>query len=295
MANPFPVPLNALRAIEIVARRGALSPAADELGVTVGAVSQHIRRAEERLGVTLFQRTPQGLVATAALEAVRPQLSAGFRGLAEALASLKPADDHCLTLTVGSVFASRFLVSRLGRFTTGHPEIEFRMVATGKLVDLDRPDIDCGIRFGGGQWPGTKAELLGGQLVLPVCAPGLLAQLKQPADLTGVPVITDESSMLSWTEWFNAAGLAELPTTAGPIYSDPSLAFDAAIGGQGVLLVVEMMAADALRDGRLAAPFVNRLKTELGYWFVVAEDRRTPKKVKLFRDWLAAEIAALEA
>ena len=69
MASPFPIPLNALRAIEIVARRGALAPAAEELNVTPGAVSQHIRRAEERLGIELFERTPQGLRPTPALKA----------------------------------------------------------------------------------------------------------------------------------------------------------------------------------------------------------------------------------
>ena len=67
MVSTFPLPLNALRAIEIVARRGSLAPAADELGVTPGAVSQHIRRAEERLGTELFERTNSGLVPTPAL------------------------------------------------------------------------------------------------------------------------------------------------------------------------------------------------------------------------------------
>ena len=66
MADPFKVPLNALRAIEIVARGGTLSVAAAELGVTSGAVSQHIRRAEARLGVVLFERTPRGLTPTPA-------------------------------------------------------------------------------------------------------------------------------------------------------------------------------------------------------------------------------------
>ena len=68
----FPIPLNALRAIEIVARTGALKPAADELGVTIGAVSQHIRRAEMRLGLELFERTAQGLRPLPQLDAVRP-------------------------------------------------------------------------------------------------------------------------------------------------------------------------------------------------------------------------------
>ena len=91
MTSPFPIPLNAIRAIEIVARRGALAPAAEELGVTPGAVSQHLRRAEERLGIELFERTPQGLRPTDALRAVLPQLTAGFNALAEGVANLKGA------------------------------------------------------------------------------------------------------------------------------------------------------------------------------------------------------------
>ena len=115
MASPFPVPLNAIRAIEIVARRGALAPAAEELGVTPGAVSQHLRRAEERLGIELFERTPQGLRPTDALRAVLPQLTAGFNTLAEAVANLRGADEHVLTVTVGQVFASRMIWARTGR------------------------------------------------------------------------------------------------------------------------------------------------------------------------------------
>src|SRR5215217_579058 len=98
MANPFPIPLNAIRAIEIVARRGALAPAAEELGVTPGAVSQHLRRAEERLGIELFERTPQGLKPSPALLAVLPQLTSGFNVLADGLAGLKASDERVLTL-----------------------------------------------------------------------------------------------------------------------------------------------------------------------------------------------------
>ena len=107
MPSPFPIPLNAIRAIEIVARRGALAPAAEELGVTPGAVSQHLRRAEERLGLELFERTPQGLRPTAVLRQILPQLSGGFAALAEAVSGLRPGNENVLTLTVGSVFASR--------------------------------------------------------------------------------------------------------------------------------------------------------------------------------------------
>jgi DNA-binding transcriptional LysR family regulator len=292
MASPFPIPLNALRAIEIVARRGALEPAAAELGVTIGAVSQHLRRAEARLGISLFERTPKGLVPTPQLVAQMPALRAGFQTLADALGALRKEEDDVLTLTVGSVFASRWLITRLGRFNAAHPDIEFRMVATGKLIDLARSDIDCGIRFGTGQWPETRADLIGGTRSAPFCAPAIADRLRLPADFAQVPVIRDQASMLSWEQWFSTTCMTAPPETTGPVYSDPTLAFDAAVAGQGALMAVDLMAADAVADGRLTRPFESWLDTGQGYWFVTSANRRVPKKVTLFRDWLAAEIAA---
>lgn len=291
MSNPFRIPLNALRAIEIVARRGSLSPAADELGVTPGAVSQHIRRAEERLGIELFERTPQGLVPTEALAAIVPRLREGFDQLAGAMANLQRTGETVLTLTTGNVFASRWLVWRLGRFTAQHPEIELRLVVTGTALDIAHSDIDCGIRYGRGSWPGLESVRLGGDSYSPVAAPALAGRLEQPEDLANVPVIVDGASMLDWPGWFAAAGLAAPIATSGPHYSDPALAFDAAISGQGVLLAVDAMAEDAVRDGRLVRLFPQRVRDGLGYWFVWPAGRREPRKTRLFREWVAGEMA----
>ena len=285
------LPLNALRAIEAVARLGGLEPAAAELGVTIGAVSQHIRRAEARLGTGLFERTARGLRPAPALAAQLPLLRRGFDALEAAAVALDRREEPVLTLTVGSVFASRWLVPRLGRFTARHPELEFRLVATGKLIDLDRGDIDCGIRFGSGEWPGVRAEPLGSRTMLPVAAPALAHRLAAPPDLAQVPVICDQATMLSWERWFAAAGISPMPNLTGPVYSDPSLAFDAALAGQGVLLAIEMMARAALEDGRLVAPFPQRAESEFGYWFVTSASRQMPAKVRRFRDWLAEETA----
>lgn len=292
MAIPFPIPLNAIRAIEIVARRGALAPAAEELGVTPGAVSQHLRRAEERLGIELFERTPQGLRPRPALARILPQLSAGFSTLADAVGALRPANEQVLTLTVGAVFASRWLIWRMARFTAAHPEIELRLVVTASMIDFQHSDIDCGIRFGRGPWSGVLAERIGGQHFQPVATPELAARLRSPSDFAQVPVIQDTSTMLPWSEWFAAVG-APMVELSGPSLNDPALAFDAAISGQGVLLTVDMMAADAVREGRLTWPFKRSAQTDLGYWLVRPEGRRLPAKVRFFRDWLLAEAAGV--
>jgi DNA-binding transcriptional LysR family regulator len=288
MASPFPIPLNALRAIEIVARHGALGPAAEELGVTPGAVSQHIRRAEERLGVELFERTPRGLVPTAALRGIMPQLGAGFTALADAIAGLRERNENVLSLTVGSVFASRWLIWRIGKFSAQHPEIEVRLVVSGQILDLHREDIDCAIRFGDGKWEGVELSPIGGDAYQPVCAPPLARAIRTVQDLARVPVIRDTSTMLSWEAWFAAAGTAP-PAVTGPTYSDPALAFDAAISEQGVLLAVDMMSADAVSDGRLVRPFALTATSGVCYWFVTARGRREPRKTRLFREWLRRE------
>ena len=292
MENPFPIPLNALRAIEIVARRGALAPAAEELGVTIGAVSQHLRRAEARLGIELFERTPSGLVPLPLLRAALPQLTAGFTGLADGLASLKGSDDHVLNLTVGSVFASRWLIWRITKFSQAYPDIELRLNVSATMVDLSRPDVDCGIRFGLGKWPGVTAELIGGTAYQPVCAPPVASRLKTLGDLAQVPVIQDATTMLSWDAWRTQVGLDPAIKLGGPIYSDASLAFDAAISEQGVLMAADMMSADTVSDGRLVRPFDRPVEGPQGYFLVVAKGRRESHKLRALRQWLAVEVPA---
>lgn len=289
MASAFPIPLNAVRAIEIVARRGALAPAAEELGVTPGAVSQHIRRAEERLGVELFERTPQGLRPTPALKGILPQLTAGFTSLADALAVIKGGNDNVLVVTMGSVFATRWMIWRVGKFSALYPDIELRMVVTGSILDLARPDVDCAIRYGRGAWPNVKAEPIGGATFQPVCAPPVAAKLKRPEDLARVPIIRDLTTMLSWEAWWTTAGFATPPEVHGPTFSDPALAFDAAISEQGVLMAVDMMSADAVSDGRLVRPFELPVATDVQYWLATQDGKRDSKKMRLFRDWLRQE------
>jgi DNA-binding transcriptional LysR family regulator len=290
MANPFKVPLNALRAIEIVGRGGTLSTAADELGVTPGAVSQHIRRAEERLGYVLFERDRAGLRPTPALDAALPHLHRGFQALAEAVAAIEQSQSGRLTLSVAPAFAARWLVQRLGRFTRDNPEIEIRFAASVALVDLNHSDIDCAIRLGRGDWQDLEAECLLPQPFFPVATPDWQAQLAAPADLAHVPIIHDEGTMVDWRDWFAAAS-TPMPALSGPRFSDPIMALEAVMAGQGVMLAWDMVVADALALGRLVRPFAIEVESRLAYWFVTTAASSRSRKVRLFRDWLKREIA----
>ena len=72
MKNLNSIHLSGLRAVEAVARLGSVKAAANELGVSVGAVSQQLHKTEAQLGVQLFERQNRLLLPTAHVLAMQP-------------------------------------------------------------------------------------------------------------------------------------------------------------------------------------------------------------------------------
>ncbi|MCQ1849857.1 LysR substrate-binding domain-containing protein [Neorhizobium galegae] len=293
MSNLNLVHLNGLRSLEAVGRLGSLQAAADELGVSVGAVSQQVIKAEAQLGQPVFQRLPKGMMPVDAARPMLARLTDGFHALSEAVAIGRRQDDALLTISVAPVFAARFLVHRLDRFSSLHPEIRLRIDATTKLADLGVDDIDLGIRVGPGTWPGVDAELLIEQTVFPVCSPALAEKLKQPKDILKLPAIIDGPSMFSWAIWLNEAGLSGAGMATRHVFNDASLCLDATIAGQGVMLAWHTLATYALEQGRLVEPFSIRAHTGMGHYLVTRAGARMPAKVRAFRDWLKTELPPL--
>ena len=289
------VGLNGLRAVEAVGRLGSLRGAAMELGVSIGAVSQQVIKCEEQLGRAVFERTSRGIVPTAFGRVLLPQLTTGFQTLDAAIATTRRHADTVLTISVAPVFASKWLVPRLAAWSRRYPDITVRLDASVALVDIDASDVDLAIRVGDGKWPGVKADFLLAQEIFPVCAPALAARLKRPRDLYDAPILPDANTTLSWDMWLGPLGLDAGRLQEGHSFTDASLALDAAIAGQGVLLAWPTLAADALRSGTLVAPFTERVATGIAYWLVTSATRREPKTVRDFKAWIREEIKETEA
>lgn len=283
--------LNGLRALEAAGRLGSLRAAAEELGVSVGAVSQQILKSEEQFGRPVFERHPKGLKPTLFGQEVLRYLSAGFAEISAGLALADRRREGVLTVSVAPVFAGKWLVWRLQRFRELHPEIRIRIDADVALVDPHTSDVDVCIRVGRGGWPNLEAERLLDQLVIPVCSPALAERLREPRDLSHVPIIREPTPMFGWNAWLGPNGLDEAILGDGPVFSDASLCLDAAVAGQGVFLGWETLACDAISMGRLSAPFPDRYGTGISYWFVTSRSRPSTRLVEAFRGWLKAELA----
>ncbi|MCO5162870.1 MAG: LysR substrate-binding domain-containing protein [Mesorhizobium sp.] len=284
--------LNGLKALESVGRLGSLQAAADELGVTPGAVSQHLIRAEGQLGRPAFTRSSKGLVPTPLGLRLLPPLTAAFRALDEALAVADEDRERVLTVSVAPVLASKWLVPRLPRFRAAHPEIRIRIDATIDIVDLETSDVDVALRVGRGDWPNVRLRRLLPMEVFPVCAPGLAETLRSPEDLRNAPIVLDSGAPGLWDHWLAPFGMTEADLGPADLFTDASLCADAAIGGQGVMLGWHTLSVDALRAGLLVAPFPQAVDIGTVYFAVTSPNRPESRQVKAFVAWIEEEMAA---
>jgi LysR family transcriptional regulator, glycine cleavage system transcriptional activator len=293
MARRLP-PLNALRAFEAAARYQSFTRAAEELCVTQGAVSHQVKALEVELGVKLFNRERQRLLITEAgreyMSVVRDafdRVAAGTERL------LQRQSAGVLTVSTSPDFAAKWLVNRLGRFAEMHPDIDLRVSATLHHVDFAREDVDLAVRHGDGNWPGLESTRLCMEELFAVCSPKLLAnrgRLRNPADLLKLPLLHLDDRKV-WARWLEAAGVANVELSQGPILNRASMVIDAAVDGQGVALARTMLAAWDLINGRLVRPFSATLRTAKTYWIVCPRATAALPKIVLFRQWMLAEAA----
>ncbi len=296
MVNRLPS-LNALRAFEAAARHLSFTRAAEELSVTQAAVSHQIKHLEDQLGMKLFRRMNRQLMLTDAGQALLPAVSDGFRVLADGVARVSGfGHENRLKVSTLESIAAEWLVPRLGRFRTRHPDIDIELSIADALVDFQRDDADLAIRYGPGGWPRVTALKLTEETIFPVLAPSLAERgppLRSPADLLKYPLIY-EQGIDFWNAWFTAAGLAGAVVPKGPVLPHTNLVLQAVIAGEGVSLGRSFLISGDLRNGRLIRPFATQISARAAYYLVYPPEAETRPKVRYFREWLLEEVAQTE-
>ena len=293
-------PLNALKAFEAVARRGGVSQAAKELGVTPGAVSQQVRLLEDHAGAPLIRREGGGLALTDLGAQLQRALREAFEHLGRAGDVIYgPARRKSLSVSVPPSFATRWLIPRMSRFSAAHPEIEVWISADMQLADVAGGRADVAVRYGQGDYPGVRTETLLDGGVIPVCSPALLAgdaPLRTPADLARHVLIHVEPGQLEeptpdWATWLKSRRLTTVGGASGPRYDQTAFAIEDAANGRGVALAPRAFVAADLASGRLAAPFADGyLATDMAYR-VVTRRGTLREEARVFVAWLKAEAA----
>jgi len=292
----------ALRTFEAAARHLNFTRAADELGLTPAAVSHQIKEIEDQLDLVLFTRTSRTIRLTEAGNVLHEASIDALDVLNRAVSRARKMTrgTALLKVTLDAQFATKWLMRRVDDFRRQRPGIELRFDITYDVRDFERDDVDIGIRFGAGKYPGLCAHRLFENIIIPVCSPALLASgppLKEPRDLFQHTLAHIEWSRQgvtwpNWSMWMQAAGVDDFDDSRTLVFGSASDATQAAIDGNAVALADFAMVANDLSEGRLIRPFALGIKVapEFAYFLIYPQGSAADARIVAFRDWILNEV-----
>ena len=289
-------PLDLIQGFEAAARNLSFTKAADELFVTQSAVSRQMRALEEHLGVALFERRHRALVLTSQGRSLHRAATDLLERLQEVTDKLR-ADGGTphLTVTTTSGFASLWLIPRLRGFTVLNPEVDVRISATYKTIDLERSLVDVAIRYANEEDAPEGAARLFGEELFPVCSPALQKEGPHPLrtleDLRHHALLhMDEANgLLDWDTWLAAQGHADFKPMASLRFDGYVQTIAAALSGQGVALGIGRLVSALMEQGQLVAPFCKSVVGARAYFVIPSASTGARPHVRAFVDWLIAE------
>lgn len=293
------LPFTSLRAFEAVVRNATFSAAADELGVSQSAVSQHVKALEEWLGHALMTRGARRSQPTREGALLARAIQEGLGRISDVCEDIrgKRRADNTIVISCLPGLAFIWLFPRLMRFDLAHPHLSISVAADTGLAAFTGSEADIGIRYGTGHNPGFVVESLMKEEVFPVCAPSLLQgdhPVRTVSDLAFHTQLRDEFAPFarkppSWEFWAQENGLTLPPPARTRKFGQSNMVVQAAIEGAGIAIGRAPLVADALRDGRLVRPFVHTATSRLQYWLVHAERARESEKIDVFINWILEE------
>lgn len=284
--------LNALKAFEAAARHESFAKAADELGVTAAAVSHQIKALEQWLGAPLFARHAQGLSLTHAGRRALPSFVGAFDAMGDAVQLMRSlAPQKQLSIAALPSIAQLWLGPRLPALRKTFPSVHPSIHALEEPPNFRREPFDLAIFYSDTPPPGVAGTVICDDVIFPVCAPELAAELRTPADLERVQLLFDTSWTRDWQVWLKAAGGPAVPTQSGSGFSLFSVALRAAIDGAGVLVGHEALVHDALAAGALIAPFAVKART--GASLTILYPAGASSDAKAVAEWLSGSAAKL--
>ncbi len=292
---PLP-PLTTLLAFEAVARRRSFALAAAELNLTASAVSHQIARLETFVGTRLFERNTAGVRLSSAGTHYLQRVGSALAAIGAATHDVRQGLRASLYVHASPSLASLWLMPRLPAFAKAHPNVSLFLSASPTHSDFAIGQVDLEIRYGVPQWPGLVVRPLFEERVLPLASRAVARRLalREPRQLLGAPLIQSTVSIVQWSDWFAAQGVAESPARFALRFDRAQLVLDAAVQGLGVALESSTMAAAHLRARRLVPLFsAARAVAVQGHHVVYPARHAKRPEVEAFAQWLHDEAAAM--
>jgi LysR family glycine cleavage system transcriptional activator len=285
-------PLNSLRAFEAAARQGSIARAAEELGVTAGAVSHQIKTLESYTGIDLLERSGNSFRLTAAGIQLMGPLQSGLDLFTDAVAGLDRPEVHGdVVVACPPALTVLWLVRRVHCLLLNYKGIRLSLRPSLNRKDVIGSDVDLCIRYGDPIWPGRRATLLSEVYLFPVCSAEVATKLQFHEDLKDLPALCPDSSD-EWDLWLSTVVGQDLPGIRH--FMGSSLAMvETAKTGLGVAMGDNITCKSYLESGELVAPFSERVRSPLSFYLIESGDEKKRSAVNMVREWILEEFASM--
>lgn len=243
--------LDDLRAFETVARLGSVRAAAGELALTHGAVSRRVTKLAVDLGLRLLEADGRGVRLTLDGEKLADATSKAFGLIADVLTEVRTASTPVpIILSCERSLAMRWLIPRLSGFQDRYPNVEVHLSTGGGALDFARDRVTLAIRrLDFPMNPEWTVITLMPERVGPVMAP----LLRERFEAGGYVALGSRTRPNAWQAWLKTHPDTPRPRTTR-LLDHHFLMAEAALGGLGVALAPQAIAADDVANGRLEAP-----------------------------------------
>jgi DNA-binding transcriptional LysR family regulator len=283
--------LTALATFEAVARHRSMTRAAEELYVTIGAISRQIRAIESFVGEQLLRRERRGVELSPKGAELYAVLSAGFSQISHTLERIKTIQaPTAVTIGASTAFASLWLMKRIGDFWRAHPDITINHLVSDNASDLRRSEVDLRIRYGNGSWPDEGAAFLFRDYLVPVSGKrflkehpdtSLAALAKKPLlNLHGV-----DPAWTTWEEWFRIIGHPVDRLRTRNVNNYTSI-LNAATDNQGVALGWSGLIGPLIKDGSLVRFGEAQVLAPAAFYVTWNDHRKHDEAVEQLKTWL---------
>ena len=298
----FPIRLASLdliRGFVAVGQRMSITLAAEDLFLTQSAVSRQIIALEEALGVRLLNRGYRSIRFTAEGERFFRVADSALQQLQDGVNALAAGRDRqpvTITATIG--VSGLWIMPRLGGFQQRHPDIDVRVAASNKVMDLRTQSADIAIRYCAPANAPPGSLRLFGEAVAPVADPSLGVRQLDAESLARQVLIEYDDSNRPWLQWadrLHSMGLSAIKPKGVLRYNQYDQAIRAALEGQGIALGRIALIEPLLSQGRLVAVGGADADHARGYAYWLVQADSTPRDdVQVVLDWIKAEAQGVE-
>jgi len=279
-----------------VAEQASFTRAAESLGLLKATVSVAVQQLESSLGTRLLHRTTRKVQMTLdgqlyyerckELLAEVDSLQSMFQQSGQTLRGR-------LRVDMPNGLARLYVIPRLPEFLKAHPQVEFELSTTDRLVDPIQEGFDCVLRVGAPRDPQLIVRPLGSLVFINCASPAYLRQRGTPetlADLAKhdlIHYVTTLGTKSMGFEYPDAGGYRYLPMS-GPVVVNSSDAYNAAcVAGLGLTQVPEIGVRKQLARGDLVEVLPEYRPEPMPVSLLYAHRRNLPKRVRVFMDWMA--------